>query len=117
MEVRQGSHGTGGEVEVVRDEVRQGVEAPGSLVVGGVGKLLSLQPVEVVLASAEGERPAEVRGEVGDGVGLGGGEDSLSTPIQVMTGGGVITTQVRAPIPLLDLSCLEQHGEPSVILL
>ena len=117
MEVRLGSHGTGGEVEVVRNEVREGVVAPGTLAVAGVGKLIPLQPVEVGLASAEGERPAEVRREVGYGVGVSGGEGSLNTPVQVMTGGGVVTTQVRAPIPLLDFSCPGQHREPSVILL
>ena len=64
VEVRVGTQGTGGEVIVVRDQVGLGVVAPGSLAVARVGELFSLQPVVVVPASGEGQRPAEVRGEV-----------------------------------------------------
>ena len=116
VEVRLATQGTGGLVKVVRDQVGLGVVAPGSLAVARVGELFSLQPVVVVPASAEGQRPAEVRGEVGDG-GVRGGEGSLRAAVQIITGGGVVTTQVRTSIPLPDLACLGQHGEPTFILL
>ena len=118
VEVRLGSHGTGGKVKVVRDEVWLGVVAPGSLAVAGVGQLVSLQPVVLVLpASGEGQRPAEVWGEVGDGGGEGGGEGPLHTAVQTITGGGVVTGQVRTTPPLHHLSCTAGHGEPAFILL
>ena len=119
--VSDGTQGTGGKVIVVRDQVGLGVVAPGSLIVAGVGQLISLQPVLVVPAQAEAQRPAEVRGEVGDGGdggdGVRAGEGSLYTPVKIITGGGVVTTQVRTPIPLPDLACPGQHGEPAFILL
>ena len=80
--VRVRPQGPRGLVKVVREEVGVGVVAPGSLAVARVGQLFSIQPVVVLPAQAEAQRPAEVRGEVGDGGGggVGGGEGSLYTP-------------------------------------
>ena len=56
-------------VIVVRDEVRLWVEAPGSLVVGGVGQLVLLQGVEAgLVGESECEGSAYVGGKVADGL-------------------------------------------------
>ena len=55
VEVRLRSQGTRGLVKVVREQVGLGVVTPGSRVVAAVGKLLSFQPVEVLVGQGSVE--------------------------------------------------------------